>query len=443
MTLPLHSIAELIVLRSLDSLVEGTIVCLCAAVVLRITRRQSAATRFSIWFSALIALAVLPWLSGSHSGLAASTTTHAAITLPDSWAIYFLAFWAAVVLWYSSGIIRALWYLHVLRRDCIAVDSSQLDPMVRETLKRGTGRRAVALYTSDRVRVPTAVGLLNAAILIPSWVMDELSPAELKQVLLHELAHLRRWDDWTNLAQQVVKALFFFHPAVWWLDKQVAVEREIACDDAVLDETSSPRAYAECLARLAERSLVNRGVALAQAALGKIWQTSIRVARILDGNRPATNARPWRPAVSLIAIFAVGCAVSYSRTPKLIRFASPAEGYRAQVAAAPLVPAVHYPLVPITPAKFVPKSFPRRMKTNRSSKRILVPPIEPKMAGPLVHLAGTKFRTAPLTETFWVVVESNDSNRSSTANYQIQMWRVTIVETVTHTSVRPVPPKQT
>jgi beta-lactamase regulating signal transducer with metallopeptidase domain len=71
---------------------------------------------------------------------------------------------------------------------------------------------------------------------------------------LHELAHLRRYDDWTNLAQKLVKALFFFHPAVWWIEKQVSLEREMACDDAVLAETASPRAYAECLAHLAEKT---------------------------------------------------------------------------------------------------------------------------------------------------------------------------------------------
>ena len=115
--------------------------------------------------------------------------------------------------------------------------------------------------------------------------MQELSADELNQIVLHELAHLRRRDDWTNLAQKMVKALFFFHPAVWWIEQKMSLEREMACDDAVMAETASPRAYAECLAHLAEKTLIQRGVALAQAALGRIRQTSLRVAQILDGNR--------------------------------------------------------------------------------------------------------------------------------------------------------------
>ena len=64
--------------------------------------------------------------------------------------------------------------------------------------------------------------------------MQELSTLELNAILLHELAHLRRRDDWTNLIQKIVGALLFFHPAVWWIEKKLALEREMACDDLVL-----------------------------------------------------------------------------------------------------------------------------------------------------------------------------------------------------------------
>ena len=122
------------------------------------------------------------------------------------------------------------------------------------------------------------IGFVNPAVVIPRWLLQELSPSELQQILLHELAHLQRWDDWTNLAQKILKALLFFHPAAWWIEKQLSLEREMACDDAVVAETANPRAYAECLTHLAEKSFVRRSLALAQAALGRIRQTSLRVA---------------------------------------------------------------------------------------------------------------------------------------------------------------------
>ncbi len=207
-----------------------------------------------------------------------------------------------------------------LRKSCVAIDPTTLDPVLQNTLARNQSPRQIALCTSDLTNVPTALGLVKPAIVIPAWVMQELSPNELNQILLHEIAHLRRWDDWTNLAQKLVKALFFFHPAVWWIEKKVSLEREMACDDAVLAETASPRAYAECLAHLAEKTLIQRSIALAQAALGKIHQTSLRVAQILDANRPTGSGRSWKPAVSLVAVFAMACVVGISRAPRLIAF---------------------------------------------------------------------------------------------------------------------------
>jgi len=173
------------------------------------------------------------------------------------------------------------------------------------------------LCTSAQVSVPTAVGLVSPTVVIPAWLMDGLSPAELNQILLHELAHLSRWDDWTNLAQKIVKALFFFHPAVWWIERKVSLEREMACDDEVLAESHNPRAYAECLLHLAEKTVIRRGLALAQAAVGRIRQTTLRVAQILDRNR-TVGGDGWKPAVSLVAGFALVSFIGISRAPQLV-----------------------------------------------------------------------------------------------------------------------------
>ena len=119
---------------------------------------------------------------------------------------------------------------------------------------------------------------------------QELSVEELKVVLLHEAAHLQRWDDWTNLTQKVFRAVFFFHPVVWWLEGKLALEREMACDDLVVATTSSPRAYAECLVALAEKSFGRRNLALAQAAVSRVRHTSLRIRQILDRKRSGSTA---------------------------------------------------------------------------------------------------------------------------------------------------------
>jgi len=156
-------------------------------------------------------------------------------------------------------------------------------------------------------------------ILIPDWVLQELSAEELKVVLLHEFAHLRRWDDWTNLAQKLVRTFFFFHPAVWWIESRLSLEREMACDEAVLAETENPQAYAECLVALAEKSFVRRGLALAQAVVGRARETSLRLARILDARHP-TSSGIFKPAFGLVMVLAACSLIALPDAPRLIAF---------------------------------------------------------------------------------------------------------------------------
>jgi beta-lactamase regulating signal transducer with metallopeptidase domain len=452
MSLSVNTMAEIFALRLLDSLIEGGAICVCAALILRVIPRQNAATRFAVWFSALMAVAVLPWVGGAwlHTGVAHAAARHAAIALPESWAIYFLVGWGLLALWFSLRLGWAIWHLNALRNNCIAVDPRELDPVVRETLQSYGGRRHIKLCTSQQVRVPTAAGLVRPVILMPHRLMLELSPAELNQVVLHELAHFRRWDDWTNLIQQVVTALLFFHPAIWWIERRLGLEREMACDDAVLAETASPRAYAECLARLAEKTFVSRSAALAQSALGKVRQTSARVARILDVNRPAPALYASRFAVSLVALLAIACAAVYSRSPKLITFEkSPRAQAQAQIhenASLAVTPSVQHAELTrglaVTPVKLVQRSV--RRKTVPAARIAAVRPKSSRATeASLVHLTGSATAVVPYTETFWIVVESSGTNREQQQVHQIQMWRVTVLRNVTTSHTNPFPRKET
>jgi hypothetical protein len=156
-------------------------------------------------------------------------------------------------------------------------------------------------------------------VVVPTWTLEELPAEELKVILMHELAHLRRWDDWTNLAQKVVKALFFFHPAVWWIEGKLTLEREMACDDLVLAQTRNPRTYAKSLLSLAERVGLGKGIALAQAALGRAHQTSQRIMQILDTGRPKAT-KVWKPALGVVTAVSAVAIMVVPYTPNLVSF---------------------------------------------------------------------------------------------------------------------------
>jgi beta-lactamase regulating signal transducer with metallopeptidase domain len=353
--LNLHFIAQISVERLLNCLAEGIAIALFAWVLLRLIGRRNSGTRFAVWFCALVAIAVAPFLETSSTGASAIIPpAAAAITMPRSWSLYLFGAWAAIALVGLARVLAGLWHLRTLRKSCTPVDSHNLDPLVLRTLDEFRLARRVELYASDALRVPTAIGFLKAAVVLPSWALQDLSPTELNAVVLHELAHLRRWDDWTNLAQKVMRALFFFHPAVWWVESHLALEREMACDDMVLAQIDNPRAYAQCLVWLAEKNLLQRGVALAQAVVGRVQQTSQRVLQILDAGRP-NAVRVWKPAPWVVAAFSVACLASAAHAPRLVAFGDSNATARAALNAhASFAADPQPPYVPqVAPASFI------------------------------------------------------------------------------------------
>ncbi len=319
----LDQLARICTERMLSCMIEGVAVGLFAWTLLRIVGRRNSSTRFAVWFSTLLAIAVLPVFRGAASSASSSRAASvAAITLPGSWALGVLAIWAVVASLALARVCVGLWQLRKLRASCTHIEDAALDPVLRATLQAFQAVRPVQLCQSGRLQVPAAIGFLQPVVVIPGWAMHELSPTELNSILIHELAHLRRWDDWTNLIQQVLKALLFFHPAVWWIENKLALEREMACDDAVLAETANPRGYAQCLISMAEKSFVRRSLAMAQAAVSRMQQTSLRVSQILDLNRSGAT-RVWKPALYSVAAFSVVCLVSLSHAPELVAFDDP------------------------------------------------------------------------------------------------------------------------
>ncbi|HEY6250067.1 MAG TPA: M56 family metallopeptidase [Candidatus Angelobacter sp.] len=305
-------------------LLEGTLLALFVWFLLRLLPRQNARTRFIFWFSALLAMFFLPLLGGlarpqPATAMNGISSRFGLITLPLSWAIAIFAVWALIAAINLIRVVAGLWQISRLRQNSEEIDRQILGPEISQLLL--DLRRGVSLRFSDQVQVPTAIGFLKPAIVLPRWFLnqDEISQEELQHVLVHELSHLRRADDWTNLAQKFIKALLFFHPSAWWVEQQLSLEREMACDDEVLVRTATPLAYAQCLKRVAEKSFLRKQIALAQAVVSRMRQVSLRVAQILDSNRPGTT-QVWKPALPMMVLVAALCGFSAWKAPALVAF---------------------------------------------------------------------------------------------------------------------------
>jgi Zn-dependent protease with chaperone function len=347
-----QALAQLFAERMLNSVGEGIVIAVFAWLLLRLLSRQSSSTRFAVWFSALIAIAAVPIFEGlpPTSGLTIVGASPA-FRLPGAWAVGIFAAWAVIA---SAGLARiALSFLRLreLRRKCDTIDPASLHPVLQETLKEFGARRRVEICTSLEVRVPAALGFIKPTIVFPAWTLKDLDPQEMNAILLHELAHLRRWDDWTNLAQQILRAVFFFHPGVWLIGRGLSAEREMACDDFVLAGTLDPAAYARCLVSVAEKTFLHRGLALALAVAGRVHQTTQRVTRILDVQRPKAT-KVWKPALSLVATFSALCFISLPRTPRLVEFE-----HDNSTATAPVAAHLHRSDAATAGARMIPAAF--------------------------------------------------------------------------------------
>ena len=346
----LEPLAQAAVARGINSLPEGILVALFAWAVLRILPKQNSRTRFAVWFFALLGVIAIPVaesfsfagftvFGSTVSSLLASSagSAHGAsftLPLPTAWAPILFALWLLAA---SIGLARlatGLWHLAQLRQSCTPVDTATLDPLVRQTLdelaasRSWLGPRPVTLSTSHRVRVPAAFGLWKPLIVLPPRLLSELPPADLAIIVRHEFAHLRRRDDWTNLIQKFVRAVFFFHPAVWWIESRLSVEREMACDEVVVAETDNPTRYASCLVSLLERSLAERGWTMAQAIVHRAREASVRLSHILDKNRPRATGIS-KPVLGLVGTFTLLCLIVLPQTPQFVAFETAAHASSA------------------------------------------------------------------------------------------------------------------
>jgi Zn-dependent protease with chaperone function len=459
----LQTVAQLATGRFLNALPEGLLIALFAGVMLRFLPKQNSGTRFAVWFVALLAVAGLPLIgamtgafAGDHFSLPV-TGSRPLLTLSGPWGLFLFLAWIVAAGVAMLRLAIGLWHLRALRKSCTAVDISQLDPAVQKTvadfrpalsIQRSSITRSVTIATSEGVSVPAAIGFFKPMIVIPAWALRELRPEELNVILLHEFAHLRRWDDWTNLLQRIVRVVFLFHPAVWWIESRLTLEREMACDDAVLAATANPHGYAKCLVVLLEKSIARRGWAMAQAAVHRAREASLRLARILDASRPAARCIS-KPALGLVATFSLACIMAVPHVPQFVAFEGNSGNVHTAVHAEDVQSAAisqpRFPTAVVIPAALHVSSSSSFEKTfDKIPQKHVVPIAGKKSASPLVVAAkwstnagsasaapasanvsaAVRQTAAPMPETL-LLIRTTERVGPDSWVWSVTLWRVT------------------
>jgi TonB family protein len=226
-------------------------------------RRCSANARYLVSCAALGALALAPaitvfWMYQRPRALAGEAASAGAPVFLQFSATG--AHWSPLETWalpvWSLGValfsLRLLWgarSVAAMRRRGLPAEEWICAAVARLAERMGV-QRAVRVLMSELADGPSVIGLLKPAILLPAAAISGLAPDQLEAVLAHELAHIRRYDYLVNVAQMLVEALLFYHPAVWWISSRIRMERELCCDDCAVLACGDGLRYARALTML-------------------------------------------------------------------------------------------------------------------------------------------------------------------------------------------------
>jgi beta-lactamase regulating signal transducer with metallopeptidase domain/HEAT repeat protein len=215
--------------------------------------------------------------------------------------------WAIGVMLLSVRLAGGWWRTRALRTRGIEAAPDACQRMATRLIARMRITRPVAFFVSSRVTAPIVFGHLKPVVLVPAAVLAGLSPSQLDAILAHELAHVRRHDYLVNLLQTVIETVFFYHPAVWWVSRQVRQSREECCDDIAVAACGDRKDYVEALLGLEQ--MRHAAAPFATAALGATDGALLARARRLLIDTEREGASP-RLTASAIAIAVAGIALA-------------------------------------------------------------------------------------------------------------------------------------
>ncbi len=261
----------------INGLWQGGLIVAVAALATAPLSQREAATRYTIWFVALIALAVVPVVSLWHPNrslvdlpapilfgtVATSAATGKAAMAAGTWLILF---WIAGA---TLALVR------------IAFGYARTARIVRNAVPASHLGRGVLL--SEEITIPLAAGITSPVVLLPAGMVSSIERADLQAIVEHERAHIRRLDVAGNIVARLIQAFLFFNPWVYVIGYQLVKEREFACDDWAAHATGNPERVALCLARLAQDRSNARTPMLTPTAIGSRPMVVNRIARLLNG----------------------------------------------------------------------------------------------------------------------------------------------------------------
>lgn len=315
----------------LSFLWQGALIGIAAALLLRFSRQAKPQIRYAIACMALALCFTLPiasvWRSLSIDASAdvsfseVQTVAHVGADMNAAMSVntiselmnnqmpWLVIVWSLGCAFFSLRMAMGLSWIASARRDASKnTDASLQSKLNLLAIQFGLQGR-IDLLICNVIDSPVTVGWWKPVVFVPAALATRLPPDYIEALLAHELAHIKRFDYLVNLIQSFVEAVLFFHPVVWWLSKQIRIERENIADDLAAEILGEPRQLAVALAALDEFQFT--GPLLAPAAHGGNLMS--RIQRLM---KPTQHVLNWKMSAALIGLTLACIGVyAHDKTP--------------------------------------------------------------------------------------------------------------------------------
>jgi beta-lactamase regulating signal transducer with metallopeptidase domain len=397
----LHSIA-LVAASVVAAIGETAAIAAATALLLMVLPAITAAARWRIWIGVFVSALLLPLVPALHRPSQFAASADAPLHVRSGWAVGLLSLWLLLFFYRGARLLQSAMLLHRLsRRATPIVVSEEFSALLRAESK-GRIRSAVKLCSSNDVDVPSIVGFFEPRILLPTTLLEKMSPLDLRQIVLHEMEHLHRNDDWTNLLQKIGLVLLPINPVLFWVERRLCIERELACDDGVLRATGAGKAYATCLVNLAEHSLLRRSMTLALSAWQRQSELTHRVRRVLQAPQPLRDPRRALLSAAAAMVVVAGSIFLFARTPELIAFGPDAQSQSTPSLSSTREPAHLFRNMAAPHVEMVSAVMPNRTQPSLPKRKL----------SPLRHRVSPSITTHTTRLEPWMVLTSWGDVRS-------------------------------
>jgi beta-lactamase regulating signal transducer with metallopeptidase domain len=250
---------------------QGAAIAALASILMGLCRHPSA--RYGVGLAALILMLAMPFGTlvlfdfSVRFALPISGVVFTFLPLPRDITPWVTECWLVGVALLSLRLLGGFVFLEKKRRGQSRPASGRVLALCQEVQQRLGLTRAVRYLECGWLQVPSVLGSIRPLVLLPVAALTGLNETQLRAVIAHELAHVRRWDFLVNLFQIFTETLLFYHPAIWWLNRRIRAEREMCCDEIAVSELGNRFEYADALVEYA------RAIALMEE-----WQNAPRPA---------------------------------------------------------------------------------------------------------------------------------------------------------------------